>query len=274
MHKMTMQELRTCQLNILDFIDGLCKKHNLKYCIDYGTLLGAVRHKGYIPWDDDIDISMLRDDYDKLIEICKKEPDRRYRLSCVELDPDCMYSFGKFIDTHTVLYELGDTDKGIKTGVFVDVFVYDNAPADEAERNRAFDRLDFLGKLRHLQIPRNEDSLSIRSLLIIALRKIVAVLFPKQYFTKRIVEAAGKFKKLNTGLVSDFTCQYYNARWCVDKKIFEEQIEVDFEGKKYKAPKRYDEWLRLQYGNYMKLPSIEEQKAAQHIITAYIKDSC
>lgn len=270
MRNMSQQELRTCQINILNFIDGLCEKHKLKYWLDYGTLLGAVRHKGYIPWDDDIDISMFREDYDRLIGICKQNPDKKYKLSCVETDPECMYPFGKVIDTDTVLYELGEN--GIKTGVYVDIFVYDDAPIDEAERKKAFDRLDFFAKLRNLQLPPNESPLSVRRIAGLFLRKVFSFFLPKQYFTKKIVEAAGIFKELDTGLVSDFTSPYYTSRWCVPKEIFKEQIDIEFEGKRYKAPKRYDEWLKIQYGDYMKLPSLEEQKAAQHKITAYMKD--
>ena len=269
MREMTRAELRNCQIAILDFFNKLCCDNNLRYWIEYGTLLGAVRHKGYIPWDDDIDVAMFREDYDKLINICRLNPNARYQLSCVENDPLCMYPFGKIIDTQTVLYELGED--GIKTGVYIDVFVYDNAPEDINKRNKIFDKLDFYGKLRKYQLPMGKAPLSLKRILVLLTRALIS-LFPKQYFTKKIIKNAKKSCNIKSDFVSDFTCPYYYTRWCVHKSIFEELTELEFEKHYYKAPKRYDEWLRLQYGDYMKLPSVEERKAAQHKIRAYFKD--
>lgn len=268
MREMTREELRKCQIAILNYFHNLCVHNNLCYWLDYGTLLGAVRHKGFIPWDDDIDVAMLRKDYDKLIKVCCQDSNSRYKLSCVENDPACMYPFGKIIDTQTVLYELGEN--GIKTGVYIDVFVYDDVPENENERNKVFDKLDFYGNLRKYQLPMKKAPLSFKRMLVIIVRVIISF-FPKQYFTKKIVENARNYSYLHTNYVSDITCPYYYTRWCVNKAIFEELIELEFEKHFYKAPKRYDEWLSLQYNDYMKIPPIEEQQAAQHKIKAYSK---
>ena len=269
MREMTKTELRDCQISILNYFKNLCKNNNLQYWLEYGTLLGAVRHKGYIPWDDDIDVAMFRKDYDKLIDVCRINPDIRYKFSCVENDPSCMYPFGKIIDTQTVLYELGED--GIKTGVYIDIFVYDDAPENENERNKIFDKLDFYGRLRDYQLPMGKAPLSLKRVLVIIARKVISF-FPRQYFTKKIIENAKNNCKTESGYVCDFTFPYYCSRWCVKKAIFEELIELEFEKQNYKAPKRFDEWLKIQYGDYMKLPSIEEQQAAQHKIKAYFKE--
>lgn len=269
MVRMGKQDLRQCQLSILNYIDNFCKEKNIKYWIDFGTLLGAVRHKGYIPWDDDIDIAMLREDYDQFVQECKKNNSGRYQLSCVELDHKCMYPFGKMLDTDTILIEGGKS--GIKTSVYVDIFVYDNAPQNEQARNKAFDQLDKYGHLRKYQLPFGTAPMSLKRIGALIKKGFISIL-PRQYYTRKIVEVAKKNSLKNSNLVSDFTFPYYSSRWCVNKNIFLKEIDLQFEGKLYPAPERYDEWLRIQYGDYMVLPSKEEQLASLHDIEAYYKD--
>lgn len=266
MKALSTEELKQIQIEILDYVVQVCTEYNLKYCLNYGTLIGAIRHKGFIPWDDDIDISMLRKDYDKLIEVTQQSVNPRFKMECVELNKNCPYSIGKMIDTTTVLYEMGEN--GIKTGVYIDIFVYDDAPVDEKERNKAFDKLDFYGRLRRYQLPLGDARLSLKRIGVLLIRNIIK-LTPNCNFARRIVDAAKKYKNLNTGLVFDITDPYYLKRWCVEKSVFEELTDVEFEGKKFKAPKQYDKWLRMQYGDYMQIPSKEQQEAAKHKIKAY-----
>lgn len=266
MREMKSNELREVQLGILDYIDSLCNEYGLKYWIDYGTLLGAVRHKGFIPWDDDIDIAMYREDYDKLIEICREKPHDRYCLSCVETDPDCMYPFGKMIDTYTVLFELGN--EGIRTGVYIDLFPYDGAPMDEMRRKKAFKKLNTYGHWRKYQLPMKEAPLSIKRIFVLALRGIIKLL-PKQYFTKKIVQNARRYADPESEYVSALTDPFSYGNWVVRKDLFKEQTRLEFEGKFYNAPKAYDEWLRIQYGDYMVIPP--KGKQIKHDVKAFFK---
>ena len=137
MREIDLDELRKLQIDILNDIDNFCKKNKINYWIDCGTLLGAIRHSGYIPWDDDIDIGMLRDDYDKFVKSYNRKGNR-YQLNAVEINNDYYYPFGKVFDTKTVLYE--PDENGIKTAVFVDVFVYDNAPDDDQKLKKMYDK--------------------------------------------------------------------------------------------------------------------------------------
>lgn len=268
MKKMNKDELKKCQIGILDYIDNLCKKNGIRYWIDYGTLLGAVRHHGYIPWDDDIDVSMLREDYNKLIEVCKSNNSGKYQLSCVELDKKCMYPFGKMLDSETVLFEKGED--GITTSVYVDIFVFDNAPKDNQQRNKAFDQLDKYGHLRKYQLPFGAAPMSLKRIGALIKKGFISIL-PRQYYTRKIVQAAKNNSIKESSFVCDFTCPYYYSRWCVDKNIFLNTVDLSFEGKMYPAPEKYDEWLRIQYGDYMIIPSKEEQMAHLHEIEAYFK---
>ena len=104
MRKLTSQELRQNQIEILDAVTDFCDKNDIKYWLNGGTLIGAVRHNGFIPWDDDIDLGMLRDDYDKFTKLFNAS-NTRYKFRCLELDPKWHLVFGKVYDVQTVLYE-------------------------------------------------------------------------------------------------------------------------------------------------------------------------
>lgn len=125
MKQMTIDEVKKVQLQILSHVAKFCDENGICYWIDSGTLLGAIRHKGYIPWDDDIDIGMLREDYDRFSEIFNKA-NSTYHFLCIENTPDFYLPHGKVCDSETILYE--PDENGYKSAVNIDIFVYDNAP--------------------------------------------------------------------------------------------------------------------------------------------------
>ena len=127
-----MKELWAVQLDLLHEFDRVCKKYNLKYVLDFGTLLGAIRHKGYIPWDDDIDVGMLREDYDRLMEIGAKEFKEPYFLQTPYTDKRFDEGVNKlrrtdtmYLSHHTLIHY-----PKYNLGIFIDIFVYDNIPSD------------------------------------------------------------------------------------------------------------------------------------------------
>lgn len=263
------QELRKIQIDILNHFVAFCNKNKLKYWIDYGTLLGAIRHKGYIPWDDDIDVSMLREDYDKLIHLYDNTNEARYKFLCPENDKLYSYPFGKVVDTNTILYEMGQN--GIKLGVYIDVFVFDDAPKDNKDLKRMFKIRDYYGYLRRLQLSTADAPFSFKRAIVLMEKKLLKVV-PRHYFNAKIARNARKYKGIGSGKVCDFSCPYpYSySNWIVEKSIFQDFCEVEFEGKQYKAPKEYHKWLSIQYGDYMKIPP--EGERIHHDIKAYYKE--
>lgn len=262
-NKIEKDEMKKIQINILDDVAKFCDENKIKYWIDCGTLLGAVRHKGYIPWDDDIDIGMLRDDYDKFVELYNLK-ESKYKLKCIELDKTHEYPFGKVIDTETVLYE--PDEKGIKTSVNIDVFVYDNAPKNEIEMKKMYEKRDKYQKLRLYQkyVPLSDSKIKRIFKTII---KFILNLFPEDYFIKKIIDNSKRYSKTNCDRVGNFTS---DTKISCKKDIFDDFIELEFEGKKYKAPKKYDEWLKAFYGKYMELPPLEK-RVSPHSFIAYHK---
>lgn len=259
MKKIGLNELREVQLEILDNVDGFCRRQGIKYWIDGGTLLGAVRHKGYIPWDDDIDLGMLRQDYDKFMRTFNNE-NSVYKFICIENTPGFYCPFGKVIDTRTKLIEGNHT-----TSINIDIFVYDNAPDTDKMVKKMFDRRDLIRKWYYKRI-----NLKLRegadSKLKIYCKKIFLKFISPDIFLKKIVRNSKKYMRHHTKRVGNFTG--YTPFTC-SKEVFKTFIEVEFEGRKYMAPVGYDLWLKSCYGDYMVLPPEEERKTT-HFFEAYM----
>ncbi|MBR0069014.1 MAG: LicD family protein, partial [Synergistaceae bacterium] len=146
MKALDVEGLKKVELEILDVVAKFCDEHDIKYWLCYGTLIGAIRHKGFIPWDDDIDIAMLRPDYEKFMELFNKH-NTRYRFSCSENDPDFPRYWGRVSDTNTVLI---DSDFW-KTHIYVDIFCWDHAPDDVKALKKMFLRKHIYWRLYLLQ---------------------------------------------------------------------------------------------------------------------------
>lgn len=263
MKKIDKEELKKIQLKILDTLDAFCKENNIKYWIDYGTLIGAIRHEGYIPWDDDIDVGMLRDDYNKLLKNFNNQNDR-YKIYSYDNNKDFLYAYGKLIDTNTILYE--PDENGNKLSVNIDIFVYDNAPNDEKLCKRILREKELYNLIQYCRIsyPMHDN---FKKNIIHIFLKYFSFFFSKDFFVKRISSNAQKYMNINTENIGSFT-SYSSV--ILPKKMVENITKVKFEGKLYNAPQYYDEWLKSFYGNYMELPPIE-QRVSHHKFIAYYK---
>lgn len=268
MRKLDAEEVKKIQIEILDYVDDFCRKNDMNYWLDSGSLIGAVRHKGFIPWDDDIDIGMLRPDYEKFLKVFNKN-NSKYKVSSVEIDENCAFPYGKIFDTATVLYE--PDERGIKSSIGVDLFIYDNAPDDDKIVEKMYKKRDRYNKCRFIQNYKFYRDASIKHIaknIIVGLKKIFLLPFPKKYFVKKVAENSKRYANVETIRVGNFTAL---SKFACPKECFDSFTEVEFEGKTYKAPINYDMWLTYYYGDYMKLPPIEKQ-VSHHEFVAYIED--
>lgn len=264
MKRLNVEEVKKYQVGILDVVSDFCEKHQIQYWLDTGTLLGAIRHKGYIPWDDDIDIGMLREDYDRFMNLFNQS-NTRYQFLCYENNHDFYVPFGKVLDTKTVLYE---PDKnGSKSAVNIDVFVYDNAPDDDKLVDKMYNRRDKLSYMalfsRGNQILPKDNF--VKKLEKIALHTLLLGVSSEKCI-KKLIENSKKYSSDETKRVGNFTSA---SRIAVDKKVFQSFVDVEFEGKYYKAPVGYDEWLTDFYGDYIQLPPVEK-RVTHHQYEAYL----
>lgn len=258
---MSVEDLRDCELKILERVHSFCSERGIKYWLDKGSLLGAIRHNGFIPWDDDIDIGMLREDYDRFA--CEfYDESGRYAFLSVKEDPKCYFPYGKVIDTYTELLE----DNKYVTAVNIDVNVYDTAPADKENAVVIFRKRD---RYRMLSALQREDASEWQggvSKLIRYARRSLLRLFPYDFFIKKMIKNARSVDDKSSPFVANFL-EYGNCR--VERRVFERVVERKFEGTYYPVPEGYDELLEQYYGNYMKLPPPDKQKSHHNFWAIY-----
>ena len=263
--KLTLAEIKEIQLNILKYIDNICKENQLKYYIAGGTLLGAVRHKGYIPWDDDIDILMPYSDYRKLIELIKKENNNYIMLNPYD-NEDYFYMFSKVVDTRTKLTE--KTVNKIKNyGVFVDIFPINKLPTSKEELEEYMNELYLKNKEYAASMPKKNYYSDPKRVKRIAKRILK---YPYHLKCKKIdwqtrkidlLKLLEKYNNMEEYNYSGYVLSYYGKKDIMRKEVYEDSTTLIFEGIKVKAPKLYDEYLTKLYGDYMKIPKEHEKHA-------------
>ena len=260
---LSLDQVKTIAANILRDVDKLCRENNLTYFVFYGTLLGTVRHKGFIPWDDDIDIIMPRADYNKIIALFKKNIGR-LRLICPENDRATIYPHGKIVDTGTDLYI-----KGFRHvpgyGIGIDVFPIDYMSNDEQINKRRIKRA-FL--MRRLIGHSAATSIGKASSVTQFLKKSFA------FIVSRFINTYSMICQLNSYNRDNGVSNYMGVAWDIPlpvEKLFPPK-RLEFEGFTVCGPSDPDYFLTLIFGNYMQLPPIEEQ-VPKHHYDAFLKNS-
>lgn len=265
----TLKEMQSILLDILIHLDKVCRKHNLKYMMVDGTLLGAVRHKGFIPWDDDIDVWMPREDYDKLAQYVNADKSSPYRFQTPQNTKGFTYSYGKLVDTRTIVEE--KVDIKMEMGLFIDVFPYDGLPKPGTKKyNKFLSKCMFLQRQRLASLFTWEESKIRRNnsafgFFAWGVRKAVGCV----RISRMIDKNARKYPVSGSEMVGCLGGGYMKNQM-MEKEIVENITELEFEGYKLYAPKDYDRYLKKLYGDYMILPPIEKQKI-QHMNKAWWK---
>lgn len=263
------KDLRKLQLNLLEMlieIDRICRKYHIKYSLDGGTLLGAVRHGGFIPWDDDVDVIMKREEYQKFYKVCKKDLDKdRFFLQEYRTDPYYRWGYEKLRRKDTEFVRLGQEHLKNKTGLFVDIFVADNVPDNYLLRRLHLFACFVIRKLLYSELGmRNENSLFMRRWYRLLYR-----VFPRNTIFKWRNMIAKKCNKRKTELVRHMTHSYALSRYGMPGSCFDEMQDMEFEGYTFRAFKDYNKYLTALYGDYMTLPPKEKQKT--HLDASRIK---
>ena len=266
----TIDELKKIQIGILRHIDQLCRENHLKYFMSDGTLLGAVRHKGYIPWDDDLDIWMPRQDYERLERIMNGD-NSSYVVVNHKNTTGYIYAFGKAVDSRTVLKE--NMEVKCPMGVYVDIFPYDGLPGNcKKDYIRHVRRCLYLQNQRYRAFQgfkgvkgTHTNGNVKRFVFWIVRRAIGGMNFIKMvdYLSRRYPVDGAEYVGCLVG--------GYKEKDMMPARIFSEAVEMEFEGEKFLAPVGYDEYLRIEYGDYMKLPP-EEEQVTHHDFKAWWKE--
>lgn len=250
-----LKQLQKIELEMLVELDRICRKYRIKYSLDGGTLLGAVRHKGFIPWDDDADVIMLRKEYMKFRKVCKKELDQtRFFLQDYQSDPQYRWGYAKLRRKNTKFVRPGQV--GLKQqGVFLDILVADNVPDGYVSRRIHHFLCFMIRKVLYSEVGRRQASNVILKCIYRILSRI-----PRDSVFRIRNRLAAKTNRIRTELISHYTLEYpKRCRYGLPRKCFDEMVEMEFEGKMFYGFRAYHLYLTMYYGDYMTLPPKKEQ---------------
>lgn len=245
-------QLRKAQLRMLSIlieIDKICRKHNIAYWIDFGTLLGAVRHKGFIPWDDDVDICVLEKDYKRLRECLISELPEQYAFQDTSTDKNAFFTYGRVRDRKSYCYYPYFV-KLEEQGLWVDIFRY-----EEIYSPKLLNFVDFFYRRAYHEIHHYGDVAYKSKVEIIVKRLLAYIIYPFTLLAKTSVRWIGE--RSNKDVMGRWTV--FPRAISYKKNIFP-LTELEFEGYKFSAPGNWDEHLKVIYGDYMQIPPEEKRE--------------
>lgn len=267
LNKLSQEEQKKICFEILVEFDKYCKANSLRYFISSGTLLGAVRHKGFIPWDDDIDVFMPRNDYEKLLGSFN-EHNPKYRIVSYTNTDWWFMPFAKIIDTTTKVevkpYKYDDL------GVFLDVFPLDFLSGKYEDIKSAYLKIKKMREIICFKNIRFSYFSNPLKKLYLLCYKIIHCGYKNKGTNDAIVKICKQYYSDKPEYAAVLSVMYYGEKEIMDAKIFESAVDLEFEGHLFPAPIGYKEFLSNMYGDYMKLPPVE--KRVGHSQIAYRKE--
>lgn len=265
MKELTLQELKEIEFELLKKFDAFCKENNIKYYLSHGTLLGAIRYKKFIPWDDDVDLLIPREDYDRMLSLFKD--DERYRMFAFEKNPEYLYPIAKLCDMTTRKDELG-YNNGVELGVDIDLFPLD---AWDDDLEKAKKEVKYIGRnmmCLGLAKVKKADSKNFVKRFVKAMLMVLCKIFGGKYFIRKIIKASHKEAQQGNKYLGCKAWCVYGEKGIIPAEVFAETIDIEFEGELFPAPKDYDTYLTCLYGDYLPEPPKEKQKT-HHSFKAY-----
>ena len=265
MEELSLQELKDIEFEILKHFHTFCENHRLRYCLAYGTLLGAVRYRGFIPWDDDVDVLMPREDYNRFLKLYRDS--EQYRLFAFEKDTAAEFPYAKICDMTTRKDESGYACL-VPLGVDIDIFPLDYWDDDLEKAKREAKRIGRnmfclgLSRLRRTK-PGNPLKRFAKGLLMRWCR-----LLGGAHYVRKILKEAVKDEQCGSRYMGTKTWCVYGERNIIPAEAFADRIEIEFEGERFFAPIGYDAYLTCLYGDYLPEPPKESQKT-HHTFKAY-----
>jgi phosphorylcholine metabolism protein LicD len=242
-----LKAIQKCQLCILKKFTQICEENKLNYCGFYGTMLGAVRHRGFIPWDDDIDVAMPRKDFDRFIKIFQMAQEKEYYLDTMENSSAFWGGYAKLGDRRTTLFTKSDKEKDIGHGISIDIFPLDYYEENFEKRKKQLKRIGYLQKLI-LEKTYGKSGLKAFTGRWERLRlRVVSKIFKREFLLEKLNQLfrqcnESKYMTVLSRNYLNFEREFYNSN------IFSEQVFIMFDNVEIKIPREYDKCLAARYG--------------------------
>ena len=266
----TLKEVKKTELNILSTGDDFCRKNNINYSLAYGTLLGAVRHKGFIPWDDDIDIWMTRKNYNKFIKTWEQNPVQGYILQNTDLEEDFSQNFTKIRKDNTAFIQTEEEKTtNYHKGIFIDIFPLDRVAKTPSKIavQKFYAMLTMLFYRKYA--PPTEKGL----------KKYISKFFLRIVPKSKYENARKHFENRYLSLSGDVDCSWLSNSTYIDLSIYYDSDMMDdytflqFEGRNFMSVSNWDHALKMQYGDYMQLPPEKDRVWKHHPIFIDLKNN-
>ncbi len=263
MPELTIEEIKEISYHILKEVARFCEDNKITYFLACGTALGAIRHNGFIPWDDDIDIAMPREDYERFLRVYSSS---KYKLCCIQNDSQYIYPFAKIIDPSTILIE--KVEHPYRLGVYIDVFPIDGLPQDRKMLQKHLKRIEWDMRLISWKRISTEKKLNFSHKFIQSIAKVILFPIPISKLILRMDQDLKKYQYKSAKLVGHFVTRAVWGQDVKPKSIFNRPVKHRFVDADYNVPEDYDKYLKMEYGDYMKLPP-EEKRVTHHDYIAY-----
>ncbi len=257
-----LKKLQDTELEILLMLDGFCKKFDIEWFMDSGTALGAMRHEGFIPWDDDIDIAMMRKEYDRFIELASTQLPEGYTLQTFTNNEAFAGQFAKIYKTGTAFHTKETIEAGCDQGIFVDIFPYDELAKDEAERarqlktGRTWQSISYLYHSKTITVPHKGFLGSCERAACYLAHYVVHALF-KRDAIKVHFDTAIEFKGEGSG---EYIIMSWTSMKPCSREVMMPTSTATFCGYELPVPARPDEYLTNMYGDWRQIPAPEDRR--------------
>lgn len=258
----TLRQLQSALVGVLEAIDAVCRKNGITYWLDSGTALGARRHAGFIPWDDDIDLGMMRADYERFLEVAPSALGESYVVSNPRTNGHQATLFTKVWKRGTAFQTRETQDARFDQGIFVDVFPYDSvcaAPVAAKKQKEActrWQRVSYLYHSAHVHVPHDGALGKAEQVAAAVAHRYLRMRYTHEGICARFEAAATVGQQDPSGKVF---CGAYAYMGEYDRSVFLPPSELPFEGRMFSCPAKIDAYLKVTFGNWQQLPPPEKR---------------